>query len=164
MTRLPTKVWYLELDELRPPAREPEGLEIVHAAVPFGPLNRFFYTEVGRDFDWIDRAGWDRARWQHWAERVETWVAYADGTPAGYAEIQPLDERAEIAFFGLLDPFRGRGIGGALLAATIRRCLELSNRVTVNTCELDGPHALRNYEARGFRIVEERTEERGRSR
>ena len=164
VTRLPTKVWYLELDELRPSARAPEGLEIRHAAVPFGPLNRFFYAEVGREFDWVDRAEWDRDRWQHWAERVETWVALVDGTPAGYTEIQALEDSAEIAFFGLLEPFRGRGVGGALLTAATRRCLELSDRVTLNTCELDGPHALRNYEARGFRVVEERIEERGRSR
>jgi ribosomal protein S18 acetylase RimI-like enzyme len=94
---------------------------------------------------------------------VETWIAYDRGTPAGYAEIQPLGDRTEIAFFGLLAPFRGRGIGGALLTRATERSLELSDRVTLNTCELDGPHALRNYEARGFRVVEERVERRGRA-
>jgi len=159
---LPTRVWYLELDELRPSAPGP-GVRLEHAAVPFGPLNRLFYTEIGRDFHWVDRAGWPAERWQRWAEQIETWVAYADGTPAGYAEVQPLADRADIAFFGLLVPFRGRGIGGALLTRAAQRALELSDRVTLNTCELDGPHALRNYEARGFRVVEERVEPRGRT-
>ena len=153
-------VWYLELDELKP--KEAEDVEIAHAQVPYGPLNRFFYTEIGRDLHWVDRLGWPATRWQQWAGRVETWVAYADGTPAGYAEIQRLGDRAEIAFFGLLEPFRGRGIGGALLTRATRRALELGERVTLNTCELDGPHALRNYEARGFRVIEERSELRGR--
>jgi GNAT superfamily N-acetyltransferase len=160
--RVPTKVWYLELEQLR--AAEPNaGVRIEHAAVPHGALNRFFYVEIGRDLHWVDRLGWPAQRWQQWAERVETWVAYERGTPAGYAEIQPLAGRAEIAFFGLLEPFRGRGIGGALLTRATQRCLELSDRVTLNTCELDGPHALRNYEARGFRVVEERVEQRGRA-
>lgn len=162
MQRVPTKVWYLELDELRP-AAAPPSLRIERAEVPLGALNRFFYVEVGRDFHWVDRLGWTALRWQQWAERVETWVAYERGTPAGYAEIQPLGERAEIAFFGLLEPFRGQGIGGALLTRAAERGLELSACVSVNTCELDGPHALRNYEARGFRVVDERVEPRGRA-
>jgi GNAT superfamily N-acetyltransferase len=161
MTRLPTRVFYLELDELRP--KSADGVEIVHAAVPYGPLNRFFYVEIGRAFHWVDRLEWPAERWQVWAERVETWVAYAEGTPAGYAEIQTLPDRAEIAFFGLLEPFRGRGIGGALLTRASQRALDLRERVTLNTCELDGPHALANYTARGFRVVDERLEERGRA-
>jgi ribosomal protein S18 acetylase RimI-like enzyme len=160
--RLPTRVWYLELDELVP-ARMPETLRIERAAVPFGPLNRFFYVEIGRDFHWVDRLGWPAERWRLWAERVETWVAYDRGTPAGYAEVQDLGDRAEISFFGLLEPFRGRGIGGALLTRATERALELAGAVTVNTCELDGEHARRNYAARGFRVVEERVEPRGRT-
>ena len=159
LERLPTKVWYLELEALRPKTAD---AEIVHAAVPYGALNRFFYVEIGRDFHWVDRLDWSAQRWQAWADRVETWVAYDRGTPAGYAEIQLLPDRAEIAFFGLLEPFRGRGIGGALLTRAAQRGLDLKARVTLNTCELDGPHALRNYEARGFRVVEERVEQRGR--
>jgi GNAT superfamily N-acetyltransferase len=160
--RVPTKVWYLELDELQP-APTPRGLRVEQAEVPLGALNRFFYVEVGRDFHWVDRLGWTAHRWQQWAERIETWIAYERGTPAGYAEIQPLGERAEIAFFGLLEPFRGRGVGGALLTRATERALELGERVSVNTCELDGPYALRNYEARGFRVVDERVEVRGRA-
>jgi hypothetical protein len=48
-----------------------------------------------------------------------------------------------------------RGPGG--------RELELSGRVTVNPCERDGGHALRDYERRGFRVVREALEPRGRS-
>ena len=166
MTRLPTRVWHLELAELRPSAGA-AGVEVQHAAVPFGPLNRFFYVEVGRDFDWIDRLGWTPERWQAWAERVETWLVLDRGTPAGYAELATHDDGAvEIAFFGLLEPFRGRGLGGAFLTRMAERASELSRsgRVLLQTCELDGPHALRNYEARGFRVVREAIEARGRNR
>ncbi len=164
MTRIPTRVWHLELEELRPSARAAE-IEVAHAAVPLGALNRFFYVEVGRDFDWIDRLGWSAARWQTWAERVETWLLVDRGTPGGYAELVVHDDGAvEVAFFGLLEPFRGRGLGGALLTRVAERATELSagGRVLLQTCELDGPHALRNYEARGFRVVRETVEPRGR--
>jgi GNAT superfamily N-acetyltransferase len=159
--RVATKVWYLELGELRP---SPAEARVEHAAVPFGPLNRLFYTEVGGEFDWIDKEGWSPGRWQEWAERVETWVVYDRGTPAGYAELGHRPSGVEIETFGLLAPFRGRGLGGALLTRATERALELSDggRVSVSTCELDGPHARANYEARGFRVVREAVEHRGR--
>ena len=156
----PTKVWYLELDELRPAAAD---AHVERAAVPFGPLNRFFYVEIGRDFHWVDRLGWTPSRWQAWAESVETWLVYEQGTPAGYAEIHARGTSAEIAFLGLLEPFRGRGLGGALLTKAAARASELGGRVTVSTCELDGPYALAHYEARGFRVVRDALEERGRA-
>jgi ribosomal protein S18 acetylase RimI-like enzyme len=155
----PTRVWYLALDELRP-AREP-GPEaaVVRAEVPLGALNRFFYVEVGRDFHWVDRLGWTAGHWQAHAERTETWLLLDRGTPAGYAEL----EGPAILMLGLLEPFRGRGLGGHLLTAVARRAQEHGGTVTVDTCELDGPHALRAYEARGFRVVREAVEPRGRS-
>jgi ribosomal protein S18 acetylase RimI-like enzyme len=161
--RVDTRVWYLELDELRPAAPAPPEVRIERAEVPYGPLNRFFYAEVGRDLHWVDRLGWPAGRWQAYAESVETWLAVDRGTPAGYAELREHRDHAELVFFGLLAPFRGRGIGGALLTRAVQRLLELSDRVTVNTCELDGEHALRNYERRGFRVVREAVEPRGRS-
>ena len=161
----PTQVWYLEMgsrDDLVP--REGPG-EIRRSAVPYGPLNRFFYREVGRDFDWVDRLGWTGERWQEWAERTELWIVHDRGTPAGYAELEPrADGTVDVAFFGMLAPFRGRGLGGQLLAHVVARAWELGpDRVTVNTCALDGPYARAHYEARGFRVVKEVIEERGRS-
>ena len=157
MTPAPVRVWSLELRELRP---APTEADVRRAEVPFGPLNAFFYAEVGRPFDWTDRAGWPPERWQAWAERVETWLVHDRGTPAGYAELDARGDRVELAYLGLLAPFRGRGLGGALLTAAVRRALELAppdGRVTVSTNERDGEHALANYLARGFVVVDERT-------
>jgi ribosomal protein S18 acetylase RimI-like enzyme len=153
----PTKVWYLELGDLRPSSAV---ADIRRAEIPFGPLNRLFYLEIGRDFSWTDRAGWDAAQWQAFAETVETWIVYDRGTIAGYAELQLDGDACDIRTFGLLAPFRGKGLGGALLTAAARRASELAPAVTVNTCELDGPHALANYQARGFVVAREATEER----
>ncbi|MGH3325363.1 MAG: GNAT family N-acetyltransferase, partial [Streptomyces sp.] len=66
----------------------------------------------------------------------------------------------EISYFGLLPAFRGRRIGGHLLSYGTARAWDLAQRwlqrpattrVWVHTCSQDGPHALRNYERRGFR-------------
>jgi GNAT superfamily N-acetyltransferase len=159
--RLPTRVWHLELEALRP-SRATARVE--RAEVPYGPLNRFFYLEVGRDFHWVDRLGWSARRWQAWAEHVETWLLVERGTPGGYAELRPdAGGSVELSFFGLLEPFRGRGLGGALLTRAVERAVELGNgRVTVQTCELDGSHALANYRARGFAIARETVELRAR--
>lgn len=159
----PTRVWYLELDALRPSTAAGAATRVERAEIACGPLNRFFYVEIGRDFHWVDRLRWSAERWQAWAESIETWVAHERGTPAGYAELRPAGDHVEITFFGLLAPFRGRGLGGALLTRATERAVEIGGgRVTVSTCELDGPHALRNYEARGFRVVREAVEPRGR--
>ena len=165
LTRAPTRVWHLELAGLVP-ARGAAEADVRRAEVPFGPLNRFFYVEIGRDFHWVDRLGWSGARWQAWAETAETWLVHDRGTPAGYAELRTRGDGQEIAFFGLLEPFRGRGLGGALLTRVARRAIERGGGapVRVDTCELDGPNALRNYQARGFRVVGETVEPRGRAR
>ena len=61
--------------------------------------------------------------------------------------------------FGLLRPYHGLGLGGALLTHALRRGLELGDRVWVRTNTSDGPHALANYQARGMRVY--RSERRG---
>jgi GNAT superfamily N-acetyltransferase len=50
----------------------------------------------------------------------------------------------------------------ALTAAVRRAWASGARRVTVNTCELDGPHALANYLARGFVVARETIELRRR--
>lgn len=162
MERVDTRVWELELTALAPGRALPPSARAEHAAVPFGPLNRWFYAEIGADFHWVDRLRWSANRWQVYAESVETWLLHEEGTPAGYAEVRAHGTFAAIEMFGLLAPFRGRGLGGAFLTAVTARALALAPLVKVNTCELDGPHALANYERRGFAVVRESVEPRGR--
>jgi len=81
-------------------------------------------------------------------------VAYVSGTPAGYFELEmQAGGNVEIVYFGLLPQFIGRGLGGALLTATVERAWALgAHRVWVHTCSLDHPNALPGYQARGFRV------------
>ena len=87
--------------------------------------------------------------------------AYYDGSLAGYYELRRDDEGGvEIAYFGLLPGFIGRGLGGALLTSAIEdawRTTSSVSRVWVHTCTLDHPSALGNYQARGMVIYKQET-------
>jgi len=116
---------------------------------------RYLYAEVGRDYHWYDRLRWSdaevRARLADPA--VSFHVLSVGGAPAGYFELQQhRGGSVEIAYFGLLPEFIGRGLGRHLLreATSAAWALEPS-RVWLHTCTLDGPAALPNYLARGFR-------------
>jgi GNAT superfamily N-acetyltransferase len=150
--------------DVLPSRRRAEGFRIEQARIPTPELNRFLYTAVGGDWSWIDRLGWTYAQWLAWLDRpeLETWIGYLEGTPAGFFELerQPA-ETVEIALFGLLPGFLGRGLGGALLTTAVERAWAMgASRVWVHTCSLDGPAALANYQARGFRLYATETVER----
>ena len=68
------------------------------------------------------------------------------------------DGSVEIAYFGLLPEFIGRGYGKHLLTEAVERAWSAgARRVWLHTCSLDDPAALPNYRARGFRPFREET-------
>jgi GNAT superfamily N-acetyltransferase len=146
---------YLEIDDpaaLRPaPPPRLDGVEVARVDPPDGEVSRCFYIEVGGPYNWTDNLGRSDAEWQAWAERVETWVATVEGERAGYYELRLGDGSVEVAYFGLLAPFRGAGLGGFLLTHALRRGLELAPRVWLHTNTQDAAAALPNYLARGLR-------------
>lgn len=149
----------LEPAQLRPAQGGAVEAQLQRAEIPCPELNRFLYAAVGGDWYWIDRLSWSYDQWLAYLNRkeLETWVAYVSGTPAGYYELewQPEDD-VELVYFGLLPQFVGRGLGGTLLTSAIERAWTMgAKRVWVHTCSLDGPHALANYRARGFRLFKE---------
>ena len=78
------------------------------------------------------------------------------GTTAGYFELNSQDRDLELAYFGLLTPLVGKGLGGGLLSAGIENTRGTeTHRIWVHTCSLDHPNALKNYQARGFQIYSE---------
>jgi GNAT superfamily N-acetyltransferase len=158
--------WYLQMlshEQLQSAAPPSGEVRIERADIPSPELSRFLYTAVGGAWYWIDRLRWDYARWLEYLDRpaVETLVLYVSGTPAGYVEleIQP-EDNVEIAYFGLLPRFIGQGLGGYLLSAGIARAwAQGARRVWVHTCTLDAPHALANYQARGFVVYDTKIEQ-----
>ena len=117
-------------------------------------LFRFLYIEVGRNYHWIDRLPWtDEEITAHLAkEENSVWLmTYTDQT-AGYFELRKCEDGSvEIAYFGLLPQFIGRGLGKHLLTCAIEQAWNGgANRVWLHTCTLDAPAALPNYLKRGF--------------
>jgi GNAT superfamily N-acetyltransferase len=154
--------WYLEMTsaaQLRA-AKPVDGFEVARIDPPDPELSARMYEAVGAPWQWTDRLGWDGERWRAHLGRptVETWLGRLDGEPAGYAEILREDDEVEIASFGLLPGFPGRGLGGALLAAVTADAWERgARRVWLHTCSLDSPAALPSYQRRGFRQYHEET-------
>lgn len=116
---------------------------------------RYLYTEVGRNYHWVDRLDWtDEVVKSYLADAtVSLWLLSVAGSPAGYFELKRHDDGStEIAYFGLLPEFIGRGLGKYLLTSAAREAWAAeANRVWLHTCTLDDPAALPNYKARGFR-------------
>lgn len=147
----------------------PTGVRIDRVGHPTPEFVRWLYGSVGGPWRWVDRLGWGRAAWdaELAAPGSEVWVAYLDGTPAGYvqlgAEAADGGTAVEIRYFGLHDWAHGRGLGRDLLGHAVARAWDLPARhdlpattyVWVHTCSLDGPAALPNYRARGFVVVGE---------
>lgn len=152
---------YLELDPSRPtPAPAlPPGASFVCVTECPPSFYRYLYAETGRAHRWTDRLGWsDAAIRAHLAwERRALWVLYLGGAPAGWFELQQEDDGSvQVAYFGLLPEFVGRGLGRTLLECAIVEARALSpDRVWLHTCTLDHRAALPNYVARGFRPLRE---------
>jgi GNAT superfamily N-acetyltransferase len=156
----PETIWYLEMEkpeELRPKGLPPET-QLVKFGIALPAMNRFFYLEVGKMWQWTEHEAWTEEQWRDWADRKEhqTWMLLYKGTPAGYFELITEGRDVELAYFGLLPPFVGKGLGGGLLSAAIENAWGTeTNRVWVHTSSLDHPYALKNYQARGFQIYRE---------
>lgn len=165
-TKLRVTTWSLEMrvPPSAPPRRAPELVELLHAPAPPLHFYRYLYETVGREWLWVDRRRQsdDALSAIVHDPRVEVWVAYARGAPAGFFE---LDRRAarevELAYFGLVPEAIGRGLGPWLLDAAIARAWSEPGveRVWVHTCSLDHPAALRTYERAGFVVFDVREHE-----
>jgi GNAT superfamily N-acetyltransferase len=125
--------------------------------VPQWRFNRFLYEAVGAEWQWNDKSGWTDQQWGDYAEspQLRTFVAYYDGSPAGYYELCRAAEpdEVEVVCLGLLPAFIGRGWGGVLLTRALEAAWEMRpGRVWLHTCTLDHPMAVRNYLARGLTL------------
>jgi GNAT superfamily N-acetyltransferase len=116
---------------------------------------RHLYVEVGRNYHWIDRLPWTDEQIAAHLQSPENsvWLMTYDGETSGYFELRKCEDGSvEVAYFGLMPQFIGRGLGKHLLTcATEQAWADGANRVWLHTCTLDDPAALPNYLKRGFR-------------
>jgi ribosomal protein S18 acetylase RimI-like enzyme len=122
---------------------------------------RYLYVEVGRNYHWIDRLPWtDEDIAAHLSQpEISLWVMSDNDSTAGYFELRRCEDGSvEIAYFGLLPEFIGRGLGKHLLTcATEQAWAAGANRVWLHTCTLDDQAAMPNYLKRGFRAFKTET-------
>jgi len=120
-------------------------------------LNKFFYKQVGKKHRWIDRLSWPDEKWINYIsnKNLETYIIYESEELVGFFELlhNPELQETEISYFGLLEEYIGKGIGGYALSEAIRKSFEKKiRRVWLHTCTLDHPNALKNYIARGMTV------------
>ncbi len=152
---------YLEMtcrDHFVPAYIQAGDVEIVKMEMPDLGFYKFLYQAVGEEWAWRDRLQMPNAELRQVLTSTSTQVhvMYVSGSPAGYVELcRHEDEAVEIVYFGLRSDYMGRGLGKHLLSYGVARAWEMdARRVWLHTCNLDGPHALANYQKRGFRVYD----------
>jgi GNAT superfamily N-acetyltransferase len=155
--KIKTTVTFLEMraePRLNVPTPANRKLILMRAETPAIAFYRFLYDAVGRGYHWVDRKQLnDEALAAIIADpRIEIWVLYAGGQPAGYFEVNAIEAPVvELEYFGLMPEFQGRGLGKWFLAEAIRACwARKPEKVIVETCTLDGPAGLPLYQKLGF--------------
>jgi GNAT superfamily N-acetyltransferase len=122
---------------------------------------RYLYSEVGRAYHWFDRLPWTNEEIAEYLAdpAIELWLLSIDAVPAGYFELRREPGGSiEIAYFGLLPEFVGRGLGKALLTEAASKAWQAgADRVWMHTSSLDHRAALPNYLARGFQVFKKET-------
>ena len=125
-------------------------------------LNKFFYKNVGKNHRWIDRLIWTDLNWIEYVsnKKLFTYVLKEKNEIAGYYEMlfYENNKEVEIAYFGILEEYFGKKLGGYLLSEAIKNSFNQgAKRVWVHTCSLDHENALKNYLARGMKIFKTET-------
>ena len=125
-------------------------------------LNKFFYKNIGKNHNWVDRLVWSEKQWIDYVSnpKVQTYILKAKGDLAGYFELISHFElkEVEIAYLGLLKDYQNKKLGSYILSAAIKNSFSNKpNRVWVHTCSLDHKNALNNYISRGMKIFKSET-------
>ena len=151
---------YLEiksLGELKEVNKPSENYFIELADPKDFQLNKFFYKNIGKNCNWVDRLIWTELDWTKYIsdEKLSTYILKNKNEMAGYFELlfNKETKEVEIAYFGILAEYFGNKLGGYLLSEAIKKSFNLNcQKVLVHTCSLDHPNALLNYISRGMKI------------
>ena len=156
---------YLEINsikDLNDSSKVDEKFSIQYLKTPDFQINKFFYKNVGRKHNWVDRLAWTEKQWIDYVsdENVKTYILKDKNEFAGYFELILHNDKneIEIAYLGLLEEYINQKIGSYLLSFAIKKSFfEKVKRVWVHTCSLDHKNALNNYVARGMKVFKKET-------
>ncbi len=154
-TLITTHLEMTSRSQFRPAFLDRTDIEIVKMDTPDVSFYRFLYSEVGGEWCWRDRLEMSKSELYDIlaSANTEVHVLFVNGSPAGYVELSKQDHDVEIAYFGLRSAYHGMGLGKHLLSYGIEKAWDMgSSRLHLHTCNLDGEHALRNYQKRGFNV------------
>jgi len=163
-TLVPVKTTYLEMTK-RPrtePVALPPGCAVERWRNPGAAAYRELFAAVGGPWGWSGRLlmSEKECRGVIRARTTEIHRLRSGGEVAGFVELdRSVPGQAEIAYFGLLPGFIGRGLGGFLLSWAIHRAWRAeTERVWLHTCQYDHAQALGVYLKAGFSVYAERLE------
>ena len=150
---------YLEMTErpqFGPPASpHRKRLALMRAVRPTLAFYRFLYNQAGERWLW-----WDRREMSDddlmsiiTDDRVEIYVLYSEGVPAGFAELDCRNmPEIDLACFGVMQEFAGQGLADYLLHAIVDAAWgHEPARLTVTTSDLEHHKAIALYQRVGFR-------------
>ena len=103
---------------------ESNAPELINSIVLVDPvdfqINKFFYKNIGKKHRWTDRLIWSDDDWIKYVTnlKVETYIFKVKEDLAGYFELIIHDDlkEIEIAYFGLLEEYHNKKLGGYLLS------------------------------------------------
>ena len=149
--------YYLEINsinELKAKRTLSDDFTLSEAEKSKFDLNKFFYKQIGKKHQWVDRLIWQDKNWIEYVsnKNLKTFILQKNNDFVGYFELLFNKNECEIAYFGILEEFIGNGYGGFLLSEAIRIGFKNANRIWVHTCSLDHPNAIENYKSRGMKV------------
>jgi hypothetical protein len=108
--------------------KKPNYNHAIEKVVPVDfQLNKFFYKNIGKKHRWVDRLVWSENDWIKYVSspKVETFILKIENDFAGYFELinHANPQEIEIAYFGLLEEYHNKKLGGYFLSEAIKQVI-----------------------------------------
>ena len=104
-----------ELKEIKKPS---ENYSIEKVNPKDFQLNKFFYKQIGKNHQWIDRLSWTDQNWVNYISdpKLSTYILKEKEDMVGYFELifYPDKREVEVAYLGILENYFGKKLGGYL--------------------------------------------------
>lgn len=145
------------LDALRPARPAPSHIDFEELELCAETKDRLraIHQRVGAPHGW--RTDWIDHNWSVWQSMPHRFFALrTDDHDIGLVILNIHEHDVEIRMFALVPEYVGRGFGGAALTQAVELAWATGSpqRVWLHTASVDHPHALKNYQARGFTVYD----------